>query len=108
MRLGSFACKIMKDTIAHKYYKKSKVNERHRHRYEVNNRFKEVIESQGGVFSGINEQLDLVEIFEIKDHPFYVASQFHPEFASRPLAPHPLFIGFIAAAKNRSGRQRLN
>lgn len=98
-RLGAFDCKIKRGTLAHKAYGATKVSERHRHRYEVSNKYREVLEDKGLTLSGINPQLDLVEIIEIEDHPWYLATQFHPEFKSRPLAPHPLFKSFIEACK---------
>ena len=102
MRLGSYTCRLKKDSRAYNIYKSESVRERHRHRFEFNNRFRSVFEKQGMVFSGIHEQKNLVEIIEAPDHPWFVAVQFHPEFQSKPLKPHPLFISFIAAAlKNR-------
>lgn len=98
MRLGAWECKIKPNTRAYKAYKKTTIFERHRHRYEVNNKFKEVLEKKGLVISGVNPQSNLVEIIELKNHPFFVASQFHPEFTSRPLKPNPLFREFIKAA----------
>jgi CTP synthase len=95
MRLGEQKCKIKKGTLAFSLYKKEMVFERHRHRYEFNNKFRKIFEKKGMIFSGINPERNLIEIIELKDHPFFVASQFHPEFKSRPLEPHPLFLGFI-------------
>lgn len=97
MRLGAWECKIKQNTKAWQAYKKSVIFERHRHRYEVNNNFKEVLEKNGLLISGINPQSNLVEIIELKNHPFFLASQFHPEFTSRPLKPNPLFREFIRA-----------
>lgn len=102
MRLGAYDCKLVQGTKAYKAYKKAKVSERHRHRYEFNNAYIEQLEQAGLVASGINPQQDLVEIVELKDHPWFVGVQFHPEFLSRPLKPHPLFAGFIKAAINSS------
>jgi CTP synthase len=98
LRLGLYDCKLQNGTIAHKAYQKDLIQERHRHRYEFNNKYKEVLGNCGLVFSGINPKTNLVEIIEIKDHPFFVASQFHPEFLSRPQRPHPLFREFIHAS----------
>jgi len=98
MRLGAYRCKIQKGTLAFRAYGKAVISERHRHRYEVNNEYKEKLEKNGMVFSGMNPERDLVEIMELKNHPFFVGTQFHPEFKSRPLAPHPLFLEFIKAA----------
>jgi CTP synthase len=98
MRLGSYPCRVKKGTLAFRAYGKENVSERHRHRYELNNEYRELLESKGMVFSGVNTKRDLVEIGEIKEHPFFVGVQFHPEFQSRPLKPHPLFREFIKAA----------
>ena len=98
MRLGAYNCKLLKNSIAHKVYKKINISERHRHRYEFNNKYLQILQKKGLVFSGINQEKNLVEIIELKNHPFFVATQFHPEFKSRPLAPHPLFKAFIKSA----------
>jgi CTP synthase len=98
MRLGAYPCEIREGTIAHKAYGTREIRERHRHRYEVNNEYRELLESKGLVMAGVNPERNLVEIIELKDHPFFVATQFHPEFLSRPLEPHPLFRGFVKAA----------
>ncbi len=99
MRLGAYKCKIKPNTKAFSCYQKKDVLERHRHRYEFNNKYKEILEKNGMIFSGINPEKKLAEIIEIKNHPFFVAVQFHPEFKSRPLKPHPLFKGFIKKCK---------
>jgi len=101
LRLGSYKCKLQKGTKSYKLYGKSTINERHRHRYEFNNDFRELLEKKGMIFSGINPEKNLVEIAEIKSHPFMIGCQFHPEFKSRPSDPHPLFEGFIKAAKRK-------
>ena len=98
MRLGAYSCQIMPKTISSGAYKSSLVSERHRHRYELNNEFRELLAAKGMVMAGINPEKDLVEIIELKGHPFFVATQFHPEFKSRPLRPHPLFKEFIRSA----------
>jgi len=98
MRLGAYPCKIVKGTKAHKAYKKELVNERHRHRYEVNSAFHDVLEKNGLVFSGICPTNKLVEIIELPHHPWFVAGQFHPELRSRATNPHPLFREFVRAA----------
>ena len=98
MRLGLYHCDVKKDTLAFKAYGTEKIRERHRHRYEFNNKFKKVFEKQGMIFSGINPETKLCEIIELKNHPWFVATQFHPEFLSRPEKPHPLFRDFIGAA----------
>jgi CTP synthase len=95
LRLGNYDCKIKEGTLAFEDYKILEIKERHRHRYEFNNKYKELLASKGMVFSGINEKADLVEIIELKNHPHFIACQFHPEFKSRPTRPHPLFNSFI-------------
>jgi len=97
MRLGAYDCKIKEGTISAKAYNNKLISERHRHRYELNNDYRERLEKKGLIMAGANPEKDLVEIIEIKDHPFFVATQFHPEFKSRPLRPHPLFREFINA-----------
>ena len=99
MRLGTYPCKIQPDTLAKDIYNNEIIYERHRHRYEVNNKFRNELESKGLVFSGLSPDEDLVEMIELKDHPYFVASQFHPEFKSRPWDPAPMFNSFIAASK---------
>ncbi|HWP46293.1 MAG TPA: CTP synthase [Candidatus Limnocylindrales bacterium] len=98
MRLGAYPCKIESDSLAHKAYGKLEVSERHRHRYEVNNQFLDLLKSKGLVVSGVWPDGNLVEIIELRDHPWFLATQFHPEFKSKPRDPHPLFRDFIAAA----------
>jgi len=95
MRLGAYKCKIKPKTASFRAYGCSEISERHRHRYELNNEFREVLEAKGMVMAGINPEKDLVEIIELKNHPFFVGTQFHPEYKSRPLRPHPLFREFI-------------
>ncbi len=97
MRLGSYPCKLREGTKVQKSYGKIQIKERHRHRYEVNNEYCEMIEKNGMQIVGRFEETDLVEIVELQDHPWYVGCQFHPEFQSRPLNPHPLFRDFIGA-----------
>ncbi len=98
MRLGAWDCKIKEGTLTKKLYGKDLISERHRHRYEFNNDFLESFLTNGFVISGTSPDGQLVEIIELKDHPFFIGTQFHPELKSRPLAPHPLFVGFIKAA----------
>ncbi len=98
MRLGSYPCKILPDTKAAMTYARKEIAERHRHRFEFNNEFRDIVEEHGMVFSGMSPNGKLVEIVEIADHPWFVACQFHPEFQSTPLNAHPLFYGFIQAA----------
>lgn len=95
MRLGAYQCKLTPGTRSRQAYGSSLVSERHRHRYELNNEFRDILEKKGMLMAGINPERDLVEIVEIAKHPFFVATQFHPEFKSRPLRPHPLFREFI-------------
>ncbi|WP_322494349.1 CTP synthase [Chloroflexus sp.] len=98
MRLGLYPCDLVPGTRAHAAYGCDRVEERHRHRFEFNNRYRAILEAAGLVISGVSPDKRLVEIIELRDHPWYVASQFHPEFQSRPGKPHPLFYGFVAAA----------
>ena len=102
MRLGSYEARLKKDTKVSKIYKSLKINERHRHRYEVNINYKKDFEAKGMIFSGLSPDNKLPEIIELKDHPWFIGVQFHPEFKSRPLTPHPLFSSFIEAAKLNS------
>ena len=105
MRLGTYPCRITKGTLAHKLYGVLNINERHRHRYEVNNDYRARLEEKGMVCSGIYQEGNLVEIIELSDHPFFIAGQFHPELKSRPMNPHPLFVGLVeAAVKYHSSR----
>lgn len=97
MRLGSYQCSLNPHSKAFKAYKKKTINERHRHRYEFNNNYKELMEKKGMLFSGTLKDDNLCEIMELKDHPWMLSVQFHPEFKSKPLSPHPLFISFIEA-----------
>jgi CTP synthase len=108
MRLGSWPCKLLPGTLAREVYGTDLVHERHRHRYEVNNDYREVLEDAGLVFSGTSPDGKLVEISELKDHPFFIGSQFHPEFKSRPLRPHPLFDGFVGACLAQSSPSELS
>lgn len=103
MRLGASCCKLVAGTRAGDAYQKEQVDERHRHRYEVNNKFREKLSKEGLVVSGVFEQGDLVEIIELEDHPWFIACQFHPEFKSRPLTPHPLFHGLVKAGLVKAG-----
>lgn len=98
MRLGAFRCKLVPNTKVHKLYGKDEIYERHRHRYEFNNKYREDFEKAGLVISGTSPNGKLVEMIEIPDHPFFVGTQAHPEFNSRPLKPHPLYLGFIQAS----------
>lgn len=98
LRLGDYKCKIKDNTKTKELYKKDEIIERHRHRYEVNNKFVKDLEDNGVIISGKNEEYNLVEIIELKDHKYYIAAQFHPEFKSRPTNVHPLFRGFVKAS----------
>lgn len=102
MRLGAYPCKILPETRAFAAYGESLVEERHRHRYEFNNAFKEALAEKGMVFSGVSPDDALVEIVEIPEHPWFLGCQFHPEFKSRPMKAHPLFREFIAAARRHA------
>ena len=101
MRLGHYPCKIQPDTLAAEVYREDLVQERHRHRFEVNNGYRDALAGAGMIFSGTSPDGRLVEMAELRDHPFFIGSQFHPEFKSRPLRPHPLFRGFVAACRDQ-------
>jgi CTP synthase len=100
MRLGLYEAKLKDNSLIRKIYKSKSIQERHRHRYEVNNNLKNEFERKGLIFSGMSPDNNLPEIIELKNHPWFIGVQFHPEFKSRPLTPHPLFSSFIKAAKN--------
>ena len=102
MRLGAYPAVLIKDSLSRRAYGTIEISERHRHRYEFNNKYREDFEKNGLKIAGINKELNLVEIAEVKDHPWMLGTQFHPEFKSRPLAPHPLFREFIKAAIRKS------
>jgi len=101
MRLGSYECNLLEGSMVKKIYKAKKIYERHRHRYEVNISYKGKFEDKGLIFSGLSNNNKLPEIIELKSHPWFIGVQFHPEFKSRPLSPHPLFASFIKAAKTK-------
>ncbi|MFA6017603.1 MAG: CTP synthase [Patescibacteria group bacterium] len=101
LRLGSYPCVLAEDSISYRSYKTNTINERHRHRYEFNNDYRDQLTKAGLRIAGISPDNRLVEIVELADHPFFVGVQFHPEFQSRPLRPHPLFVAFLRAASNR-------
>ena len=98
MRLGLYEAKLKHNSLIKIIYKSNSIKERHRHRYEVNNNLKDQFEKKGLIFSGMSPDNKLPEIIELKNHPWFVGVQFHPEFKSRPLSPHPLFSSFIKAA----------
>ena len=106
MRLGLYPCDFVEGTIARSTYESGSVSERHRHRYEFNNTYREILAEHGMVYSGLSPDGKLVEVAEFSDHPFMIGSQFHPEFLSRPNRPHPLFAGFIKAAKRHQYHQK--
>lgn len=97
MRLGAYPCQIQPGTLLHRLYRREQASERHRHRYEVNNAYREVLGGHGLVFSGTSPDGHLVEAVELPGHPFFVGVQYHPEFKSRPNRPHPLFLGLVEA-----------
>ncbi len=98
MRLGAYPCRLEKDTLAYAAYQQEEISERHRHRYEFNNAYREILTKHGLMISGLSPDGELVEIIELKNHPWFLGCQFHPEFKSRPMEPHPLFRAFIKAA----------
>ena len=101
LRLGAYPCVIKPGTVMERCYQKTEISERHRHRYEFNNDFRDELESKGLVLSGMSPDGRLVETVELHGHPFFVGVQYHPEFKSRPNRPHPLFYGFVKAALER-------
>ena len=100
MRLGLYPCRITPDSLANRLYGDAVVSERHRHRYEFNNAYRDLLLESGYLVSGTSLDNRLVEMIEYPDHPFFLACQFHPEFKSRPRRPHPLFVGVLQAALN--------
>ena len=98
MRLGAWQCELAPNSLAYKIYEKTNILERHRHRYEFNNKYRDELEKNGLITSGINPETKLVEVIEIANHPFFIGVQYHPEYKSTVLKPHPLFINFILAA----------
>ena len=101
MRLGSYPCVIKEGSLANKVYGTTNIDERHRHRFEYNNDYKERLEQAGLICSGMSPDGSLVEIVELPSHPYFIAGQFHPELKSRPNRPAPLFVGLVKAAKER-------
>jgi CTP synthase len=102
MRLGAWKCTIKEDTLAYQIYGKTQIEERHRHRYEFNNKYKKALESAGLIASGVNPDTGLVEIIELKNHPFFLGVQYHPEYKSTVANPHPIFVSFVGAmVKNK-------
>jgi len=107
MRLGAYPCNLQNDTVAYEAYGTEAISERHRHRYEFNNAYMDRLKEAGLKISGLAPSGELVEIVEIEDHPWFLGCQFHPEFKSRPMTPHPLFRSFIAAALAYSGKREI-
>jgi CTP synthase len=102
MRLGAYDCEISDSkTLAAKIYGSNHISEWHRHRLEVNNKYRAQLSEMGLIFSGLNKSLDLVEITELKDHPYFIGCQYHPEFKSKLVKPHPLFVSFLQASDER-------
>jgi CTP synthase len=106
MRLGAYPCVLAKDSLARKAYGADEISERHRHRYEVNNEYRQRLADKGMVFSGASPDGSLVEMAELPGHPWFLGCQFHPEFKSRPMRPHPLFRDFVRAARERAAREK--
>jgi CTP synthase len=98
MRLGAYPCDLVEGTLAHKIYGSSSISERHRHRYEVNQKYLQTLTDNGLVVSGLSPDKKFVEMVELPDHPWFLACQFHPEYKSKPTDPHPLFVSYIKAA----------
>ena len=105
LRLGSYPCHLKEDSLAHNLYGQDLIHERHRHRYEVNNDYRKALQDNGMVLSGLSPDGHIVEMIELPDHPFFIATQAHPEFKSRPNRPHPLFKGLVEAALEKHGTQ---
>jgi CTP synthase len=106
MRLGAYDCQLVEGSLAQRIYGQKHIDERHRHRYEFNNNYRQTLADCGLEISGINPENDLVEIVEISAHPWFLACQFHPEFKSRPMAPHPLFESFVGACMKQAKRTK--
>jgi CTP synthase len=102
LRLGSYPCEVQPGTTLHKYYALDAIAERHRHRYELNNEFRQQLLDAGLTFSGLSPDGRLVEAAELTERPFFVGVQYHPEFKSRPTKPHPLFLGLVEAAQDHA------
>ena len=105
MRLGAFACQLAPRSLASKIYKKANISERHRHRFEFNNKFRDLFEKHGLKATGVNEERNLVQIIENVKHRWFIGVQFHPEFKSKPLSPHPLFAEFVKASSKSRARK---
>ena len=108
MRLGAYPCVLTAGSLAAEAYGATEISERHRHRYEVNNDFRDALEAKGLVLSGTSPDKKLVEMVELRNHPYFLGCQFHPELKSRPMTPHPLFVRFVRAALDRvAARQQV-
>ena len=107
MRLGSYPCRLEEGSLALEAYNKKLIYERHRHRYEFNNTYVDILGKAGLVFSGVSPDKGLIEIVELKNHPWFLGCQFHPEFRSKPMDPHPLFREFIKASLQRGKRSKV-
>lgn len=107
MRLGAYPCELAKGSLAEKLYKTDNISERHRHRYEFNNAYKDEFKEHGMNVSGIYPKKGIAEIIELKNHPFFIATQAHPEFKSTLLNPHPLFVGFVKASHEHKNQRKL-
>ena len=106
MRLGAYPCRLKEGTLAHRIYGEDEISERHRHRYEVNQKFLQPLVEQGLMVSGMSPDGKFVEVVELADHPWFLGCQFHPEYKSRPTEPHPLFVSYIGAALEEQRRLR--
>jgi len=106
MRLGQYPCNLEANTLAHKLYGSTRISERHRHRYEVNNNYRELLKEKGLTISGVSPDYRLVEMIELPGHPWFLGCQFHPEFTSTPRTGHPLFQGFVEAAIRQRQQRR--
>ena len=106
MRLGTYPCELVDGTLARRIYGQKKISERHRHRFEFNNAYRKELKKCGLILSGVNPESDLVEIVELADHPWFLGCQFHPEFRSRPMTPHPLFESFVGACLKQRGESQ--
>jgi CTP synthase len=105
MRLGAYPCHLGEKSLARRIYGQPDISERHRHRYEFNNAYRQSLKKAGLVISGVYPEADLVEIVELADHPWFLGCQFHPEFRSRPMDPHPLFESFVGACLKQRGEK---
>ena len=106
MRLGAWKCALKKDTLVHQIYGQDEISERHRHRYEFNDEYRVQIEASGLIATGVNPDTGLVEVVENQNHPWFIGVQYHPEYKSTVLAPHPLFVGFVKAALNHQQEKK--